>query len=51
MFVYGADFFLLKPGLVLLALGLLLTVPLAFGPVDHRQHHVLAVLDAARRRR
>jgi Glycosyl transferase family 2 len=33
MFVYGADFFVLKPGLVLLALGLLLTLPLSFGPV------------------
>ena len=33
MFVYGADFFVLKPGLVLLALGLLLTIPLSFGPV------------------
>jgi glycosyltransferase involved in cell wall biosynthesis len=33
MFVYGANFFLYKPGLVLLALGLLLTLPLSFGPV------------------
>lgn len=33
MFVYGADFFALKPGLGLLTLGLVLTVPLAFGPV------------------
>jgi glycosyltransferase involved in cell wall biosynthesis len=33
MFVYGADFFVLKPGLVLLALGLLMTLPLSFGPV------------------
>jgi glycosyltransferase involved in cell wall biosynthesis len=33
MFVYGADFFVLKPGLVLFVLGLLLTVPLVFGPV------------------
>src|SRR4029079_13740621 len=33
MFVYGANFFLFKPGLVLLALGLLLTVPLSFGSV------------------
>jgi glycosyltransferase involved in cell wall biosynthesis len=32
MFVYGADFFLVKPGLLLVALGLLLTVPLSFGP-------------------
>lgn len=33
MFVYGADFFLFKPGLVLLLLGSLLTFPLSFGPV------------------
>jgi glycosyltransferase involved in cell wall biosynthesis len=33
MFVYGANFFLFKPGLVLLVLGLLLTFPLSFGPV------------------
>jgi glycosyltransferase involved in cell wall biosynthesis len=33
MFVYGADFFVFKPGLVLLALGLLLTLPLTFGPL------------------
>ncbi|HEY3722266.1 MAG TPA: glycosyltransferase family 2 protein [Acidimicrobiia bacterium] len=33
MFVYGADFFLYRPGLVLLILGLVVTVPLAFGPV------------------
>jgi glycosyltransferase involved in cell wall biosynthesis len=33
MFVYGADFFALKPGLLLLALGLLLTVPLSLGPI------------------
>ena len=34
MFVYGADFFVLKPGLVLLALGLVLTAPLTFGPIQ-----------------
>ncbi len=33
MFVYGADFFLFKPGLVLLVLGLLLTLPLSFGAI------------------
>jgi len=33
MFTYGADFFVYKPGLVLLGLGLLLTLPLTFGPV------------------
>ncbi len=34
MFVYGSDFFVLRPGLVLLLLGLLLTVPISAGPVD-----------------
>jgi glycosyltransferase involved in cell wall biosynthesis len=33
MFVYGADFFLFKPGIVLLVIGCLLTFPLSFGPV------------------
>ncbi|HET7489587.1 MAG TPA: glycosyltransferase family 2 protein [Acidimicrobiales bacterium] len=33
MFVYGADFFAFKPGLALLAVGLLLTLPMSFGPV------------------
>jgi glycosyltransferase involved in cell wall biosynthesis len=33
MFIYGANFFLYKPGLLLLALGLLLTVPLSLGPI------------------
>jgi hypothetical protein len=33
MFVYGADFFLFKPGLALLAIGLLLSLPLTFGPI------------------
>ncbi len=33
MFVYGADFFLFKPGLVLLVLGLLLTLPLSLGAI------------------
>ena len=33
MFVYGADFFLLKPGVVMLALGLVLTLPLSGGPI------------------
>jgi glycosyltransferase involved in cell wall biosynthesis len=32
IFVYGADFFVFKPGIVLIALGLLLTLPLSFGP-------------------
>ena len=33
MFIYGADFFLFRPGLVLLAVGLLLTLPMTFGPM------------------
>lgn len=33
MFIYGADFFLFRPGLVLLSLGLLLTLPMTFGSV------------------
>lgn len=32
MFTYGADFFALKPGLLLLVAGLALTLPLTFGP-------------------
>jgi hypothetical protein len=31
MFVYGSEFFMFRPGLILLALGLLLVVPLSFG--------------------
>lgn len=34
MFVYGVDFFLLRPGLVLLTIGLLLTLPLSAGSID-----------------
>jgi len=33
MFVYGADFFVLKPGIVLTLLGLLLILPVTFGNV------------------
>jgi glycosyltransferase involved in cell wall biosynthesis len=33
MFTYGANFFLYRPGLVLLGVGSLLTVPLALGPI------------------
>jgi glycosyltransferase involved in cell wall biosynthesis len=33
MFVYGANFFLYKPGLLLLVLGLSLTLPLSMGPL------------------
>src|ERR1035441_5608905 len=31
MFIYGADFFVFKPGIVLAIVGLLLTVPVSFG--------------------
>ncbi|HVZ87825.1 MAG TPA: glycosyltransferase family 2 protein [Polyangia bacterium] len=46
MFVYGADFFLFKPGLLLLLVGLLLTLPLSFGtltlgPVTFDLHWML----------
>jgi hypothetical protein len=34
MFVYGAAFFLYRPGFVLTALGVALTLPLSFGPVE-----------------
>ena len=34
MFVNGAEFFLFKPGIVMLALGLLLTLPMSVGPVS-----------------
>jgi hypothetical protein len=33
MFVHGAEFFLFKPGIVMLTLGLMLTLPLTFGPI------------------
>jgi len=33
MFIHGAEFFLFKPGIVLLSLGLLLTLPLTFGSI------------------
>ncbi len=33
MFIHGAEFFLFKPGIVLTLLGLLLTIPLAFGDI------------------
>jgi glycosyltransferase involved in cell wall biosynthesis len=34
MFIYGSDFFLVKPGIALLLVGLLLTVPLTFGDIN-----------------
>ena len=33
MFIYGADFFLFRPGLLVLLAGLLLTFPMTFGPL------------------
>jgi hypothetical protein len=33
MFVYGADFFLFRPGLLVLLVGLLLTLPMSLGPL------------------
>lgn len=33
MFVYGSDFFILKPGLIAFLVGLLITLPLAAGPI------------------
>jgi glycosyltransferase involved in cell wall biosynthesis len=33
MFVYGPDFFLVKPGLVIFAIGLLIAVPLSVAPI------------------
>ena len=33
IFTYGADFFVYKPGIALLSLGLLLTLPLTLGPL------------------
>jgi glycosyltransferase involved in cell wall biosynthesis len=49
MLINGVDFFVLRPGLVLLALGLLLTIPLvngpvAVGPVTFSLHWMLAGL-------
>jgi glycosyltransferase involved in cell wall biosynthesis len=34
MFVYGSHFFVFKPGVALILLGLLLTLPLSFGDLD-----------------
>lgn len=39
MFVYRAEFFALKPGLALLLLGLILTLPLSFGPFSIGRFH------------
>ncbi len=34
MLIHGADYFVMKPGVTLLALGLLMTLPLALGPLS-----------------
>ena len=34
MLIHGVNFFLIKPGIALLAVGLLLLIPLAFGPLS-----------------
>jgi hypothetical protein len=34
MFIYGSDFFVFKPGIVLALIGLLLVVPVSFGDLD-----------------
>jgi glycosyltransferase involved in cell wall biosynthesis len=39
MFIYGVEFFALLPGLFILALGLLLSVPLSFGPFSIGRVH------------
>ena len=48
MFIYGADFFLLRPGLVMILLGLLVTVPPHRRPDPDRSAHVLAEQQTAR---
>jgi len=35
MLIHGADFFLMKPGIIFLLLGLLITLPLATGPMTY----------------
>jgi glycosyltransferase involved in cell wall biosynthesis len=52
MFIYGANFFLFKPGLALLALGLCLTLPLSLGaitlgPITFSLHWMLFGLSLA----
>lgn len=39
MFIYRAEFFALKPGLALLLLGLIVTLPLSFGPFSVGRFH------------
>ena len=40
MLIYGAEFFTLRPGLMLLAIGLALTLPLAGGPIVVRGYRL-----------
>jgi glycosyltransferase involved in cell wall biosynthesis len=52
MFIYGAAFFLYRPGFVMLALGLLLLLPLSLGPltigpIDFQLHWMLLGLTLA----
>ena len=49
MFVYGADFFLFKPGLLLLARRATADAAARVRPGDGRADHLLAALDAAGR--
>ena len=50
MFIYGSHFFVFKPGIVLMALGLLLTLPVSFGDVDLGPARALSQLAVPRRR-
>jgi glycosyltransferase involved in cell wall biosynthesis len=40
MFIYGAEFFVYKPGIVIFLLGLLITLPLSAGPIDIGSLHL-----------
>ena len=46
MLVYAADSFLLKPGIVLMAIGLLFSLGLAAGPVRIGNYWIQSILDA-----
>ena len=50
MFIYGSDFFLMKPGHRADVLGLLLTLPLTFGDIDIGSFAAVAQLAVPRRR-
>ncbi len=41
MFTYGANFFLYRPGIVLTSLGLLIVLPLSFGPISIFSMHFM----------